>query len=343
MAPLSFFRYTGPPLALPPSITRTFIPSPNGQLELLSAEPPKNTTPRKTPLFFAHGGCGSAAVWIEYMSYLAQNHNIPCYAVSYRGHGASWSPWFLNMYFTTKRAFAEDLIEGVRFVREKEGRDVVLAAHSAGGALSQYALSEGIGDVRVEGLALLGAIPAYGSADVNWNWMKNDPWMVIRMFFKHFGNPMSPLSSTRLVKNAFFCDDCPNEKVAEFRKRTPPFESFAWPNGLMSRFASPIKILQRINGWGDGERLLVLAGEKDIMVTVKINEKSTEEYRDAFKELVQIKKIDAKIEHVTEVDDSESRGEGVVLSIVKGAGHHMQNDLQWEDGVERLYRFYDQL
>jgi pimeloyl-ACP methyl ester carboxylesterase len=68
--------------------------------------------------------------------FFALRHDVPCYAVSYRGHGASWYPFFLRMYFTTKRSAADDLVAAIKFVRQKEGREVVLVGHSSGGALA---------------------------------------------------------------------------------------------------------------------------------------------------------------------------------------------------------------
>lgn len=167
MPEISFFPPRNPAVALPAAVQRSLIYSPSGQLELLIAEPPSSYTGRrKTPIFFAHGGCGSAPVWCEWMTYLSQTHNIPCYAVSYRGHGASWYPYYLRMYFTTKRTLANDLVRGVRYVqnREKElyGEDeVVLVAHSNGGGLAQVALAAG--DINVGGFALVAATPCFGS------------------------------------------------------------------------------------------------------------------------------------------------------------------------------------
>lgn len=112
-------------------------------------------------MFFVHGGMGSAWVWHEYMRYLAA-HGVTSYAISMRGHGASWHPSFLRMlYTTTKRDFAGDVVTGIKAVEEWEGRRVVLVGHSSGGGLSQFILNEG--DVEVEGLALLGAVPGSGS------------------------------------------------------------------------------------------------------------------------------------------------------------------------------------
>lgn len=64
---------------------------------------------------------------------------------------------------------AQDLIAGVREVEKleterratEENVRVVLIAHSAGGALSQYVLSRGF--VRVQGFCMLAAVPGFGS------------------------------------------------------------------------------------------------------------------------------------------------------------------------------------
>lgn len=92
-----------------------------------------------------------------------------CYAVSYRGHGGSWYPSFLRMFFTGREAFGRDLVYGIeeagRMERVRKGVDVemedmVLIAHSAGGGLSQYLLARG--KLRVKGLCLFAAVPGLG-------------------------------------------------------------------------------------------------------------------------------------------------------------------------------------
>lgn len=95
------------------------------------------------------------------MQYLSAR-GVSCYAVSLRGHGNSWHPSFLRMvYGTTRKALESDLVAGIRYVQDMENSEVVLVGHSSGGGLSQAVLSTG--DVSVKGLALLGAVPAFGS------------------------------------------------------------------------------------------------------------------------------------------------------------------------------------
>jgi len=150
------------PGPLPSHVTRSFVPTPSGNIELLYAAPPsEDTGPAKTPLFFVHGGFGSAAVWLEFMSCLSQSHNIPCYAVSLRGHGNSWRPSFFRLvYLTGIRTLANDLVAAVQHVQNLHGTEVVLVGHSSGGGLSQYVLNEGL--LKAKGLALLAATPCFG-------------------------------------------------------------------------------------------------------------------------------------------------------------------------------------
>ncbi|EON60926.1 hypothetical protein W97_00136 [Coniosporium apollinis CBS 100218] len=283
------------------------------------------------------------------MTFFSQRHNIPCYALSLRGHGGSFYPSFLRMlYATFKSDLADDLVAGIEFAERREretgaedGR-VVLVGHSSGGGLSQDVLSRG--RVRVRGLVLAAAVPGYGSMGVYTNWWALDPWFSLRMLL-HGWHPKSPLSSTALVKRVFFCNEMPESRVQEFEKQMSMYESFWWPVGMMYHFASATAVMSSIVGWGagKGERLLVLAGEKDVLMTKDVMEKLAEFYRGGFEELVRGKKIEAEAEEVRVKKGGRSRGLGVRLATVEGAGHHLQNDLQWEDGAEQVLEFYRQL
>lgn len=63
---------------------------------------------------------------------------------------------------------AKDLVAGIEFVealererREEQDVKVVLVAHSAGAALSQYVLSRGL--AKVQGFVMCAAVPGFGS------------------------------------------------------------------------------------------------------------------------------------------------------------------------------------
>lgn len=164
---LRWRRPAAPLQVLPAGIERFFIDTPGGKIEVLYAKPQQpsptgDPDSQASPLFFVHGGMGGAWVWMEYLEFFAAR-GVPCYAVSVRGHGGSYYPSFWRMvYATTKRMLADDVLAGLRWVNQREnGREVVLVGHSSGGGLSQFILSEK--EVKVKGLALVAAVPGFGS------------------------------------------------------------------------------------------------------------------------------------------------------------------------------------
>ncbi len=156
---LHWSRPRGPAPPPPEGLERTFVDTPGGKIEVLSAKPANPTV--KTPVVFAHGGMGCAWVWTLYMRYLAER-GITSYAISCRGHGNSWYPPFFQMlYAVTMRDLANDVMAGIRAVLGKEGDEIVFVGHSCGGGLGQFLVNEG--EIKVKGLVLLGAIPGNGS------------------------------------------------------------------------------------------------------------------------------------------------------------------------------------
>lgn len=153
---------------IPEHIQRTFINSPGGDLELLVCHP-KHRDPSALPIFFAHGGYGSAGVWLEWMTYLHEaGYGGTLYAYSARNHGASYSLSYLRMVYSTPiEHIASDFQLCYDFVHKQEqaansqSAEMILVGHSAGGGLSQYALANGL--VRCRALCLLDTIPHYGA------------------------------------------------------------------------------------------------------------------------------------------------------------------------------------
>lgn len=309
---LYFTRPTGPPSPAPEGLERHWITTPGGPIELLSNSPSLTNKGNGPPIVFCHGGMGCAWVWTEYMTFLAE-HGVPCYALSLRGHGNSWHPSYLRMVFATPRsALGDDLVAAVEWVQSREESEVMLVGHSSGGGLSQGVLTKGL--VNVKALALLGAVPCFGSIGVYMNWAKIDPWFTIRMLF-HAGHSNSPLSHPILTHRIFFGDSFPLSSVAPFQRHLNRYESFLWPFSMMHHFSSASNILSHIRNEGSSaEKVLVMAGSQDKLMDKTVTERTAAWYRDV--------------------------NAGVRIQFVEGAGHHLQNDVQWKDGAEKLLDFY---
>ncbi|KAF4445877.1 hypothetical protein F53441_10403 [Fusarium austroafricanum] len=312
---LHYTRPSGPPSPVPEGLERHYVNTPGGRIEVLSNKPPI-TRRGAVPIVFCHGGMGGAWVWTEYMNYLAAR-GVQCYAVSLRGHGESWHPSYLRMVFATPRsALASDLIAAIEWVQTREESEVMLVGHSSGGGLSQGILSDG--QANVKALALLGAVPGYGSLGVYINWWMMDPLFGIRLLF-HLFHTNSPLSHPNLTHQVFFSDEFPHAAVVPFQRRMNRYESFLWPLSMGHPFVSPSDLLSHIRNDGAScEKVLVMSGTKDMLIAVSVTEKTAKFYREA----------------------GTGKQDGVRLRFVEGAGHHLQNDVQWEDGAEKLYEFY---
>jgi pimeloyl-ACP methyl ester carboxylesterase len=249
-----------------------------------------------------------------------------------------------------------DVTAGIRHVvdkhRTEELPDVVLFAHSAGGALLQYILSEGLhsppdpkktdSQAYVVGrIGLLGVMPCYGAAGVYWNWIKVDPFCLLRTYLLHFGHPRSPLSSTRLIKRVFFCEECPDERVREFEtQEMAPYESMALPMAVLGKFADPAKIVRAV-GLSDSSlhrpieasrpRVLVVAGEKDVLMKPGVMAKLVGLLRDAVRSV---------FGSGTDGGGSqEGIRDGIEFRVVQGSGHQMMNDIHWEECAEKILKF----
>lgn len=344
---------------LPAQITREFIQTPTGEIELLISNPQANPRPNdkhSPPIFFVHGGAGHASVWLEWMTHFSTTYSGRTYAFSLRNHGASHAvPFFRMVWQTSIDELADDLVAAFNEVTEREGEECLIVAHSSGGGLAQYVLCKGL--ITARGLALVGAVPHWGNVGIYFNWFRRiDPFFSLRSLFHAF-HPNSPYSTPRLVRNAFFGPAYPEDKVGEFAKWLSCYEAMWWPFGMAGKgwgiqdrvWLKPVDILRNLGGWRDGhDKVLVMMGTEDKIMQGS-EDRMVEEYRSAIKELQQEKKLDVVFETAQQgkvvVDEviSEQYGCGVRLVEVKDAGHHTQNDVQWREAADALQRFAEQL
>jgi len=185
------------------------------------------------------------------------------------------------------------------------------------------------------------------------NFIRMDPLFVPR-FLLYRLHPRAMLPTTTHLRRLFFSSQYPNDKLEDFNQYLPESESMVWVLGLIVKFADfRIMVERSITGLGgskpDGERILILVGEQDVLMDVRMMRRLATRYRDAVKQLVLSENSQGRVgsDEDNEAADTETytenRGNGVRTVVVKGAGHHVQNDLQWEVGAQRIADFLQQL
>jgi hypothetical protein len=148
------------------------------------------------------------------------------------------------------------------------------------------------------------------------------------------------------VKRAFFSREYPADRVREFEVLMPEYESLVWPLGMMFRFVDVTEVLKGIVGWKDKkqQRILVIAGEKDTLMGVELMRRMAADYRQRF---ITLAKSFWRFHGVEEGASDLKAGSddqcGVGFEVIQGSGHHIQNDLYWEECAERILVFIDQL
>lgn len=178
------------------------------------------------------------------------------------------------------------------------------------------------------------------------HWFKLDPMFSIRTLL-HFYHPNSPLGHPVLLRRVFFGEQQSDDYVQKFFEKASPYESYLWIFGMARTFVNPQTVLGQISSWGkSGQSMMILRGELDKIMPKSEMDKLAGFYRNAFTGLAVQKKLDVEdkvVQPVPGEGGQDNAGHGVKISMVPGAGHHMQNDVTWEIGAEKLLAFYNQL
>jgi len=164
------------------------------------------------------------------------------------------------------------------------------------------------------------------------NWIRLDPWFLVRAYLKHFGHPRSPLSSTALVHRAFFSHAFPVQEVREFERTMPEYESMSWSFGMMTKFVSAERVIGNIlPTLKRRRRVLVVAGGEDKIMDGVIMQRLVAWYRAAW-ESTRVKGED---------EGQESSEEVVRFEVVEGSGHHVMKDSMWKVGAETVLQWLE--
>ncbi|KAK7033571.1 hypothetical protein VNI00_012795 [Paramarasmius palmivorus] len=278
------------PKPLPQNITRIYIDGVDGKLEVLTNEP-EDGHPEQAPLLMIHGGMGSARCYDKWLVYFA-SEGRKVYSLSLRGHGLSNRPDNFNTLDLPD--YTKDIEALLAHIASSypESPAPVLIGHSAGGGLSQYAVST-LKPNTFSGLILLAPYPNTGGAPVYLEWIKFDPFFFPR-FLWHGCDNMSPLSSPALVKRAFFSDGYDEEELKEFFNQMNSEESPGWPKTMTNKFTEHVTVKANVEG-----KVHIISATHDRLMTPPIMKKLVELY-------------------------------GSTSNIVEGSGHHMMFDKQWK-------------
>jgi hypothetical protein len=171
-----------------------------------------------------------------------------------------------------------------------------------------------------------------------------DPLFLVRMNL-HFGHPRSPLSSTKLVRGAFFSEQVPEKEIKEFEKGMANYESFIWPSQMMfGRYVDVDDILARMTR----KNVLIMAADGDKLMGVKGQRKMAREYANVLRAEDMEEKFknvhDVRIEAEGTIAGEEKEGGkhgSLQLSLIRGSGHHIMNDVKKDAAAEVFRKWAD--
>ncbi|KAG8710296.1 hypothetical protein FRC08_017358 [Ceratobasidium sp. 394] len=355
----------GPKLPGPPLGTkRLYLSTPSGPLELLYALPngasidsPADSS-WKSPVLFQHGGFGSANCYSNFLPWFAERGH-PSYSLSLRGHGRSWYPGYWAMAFTSKSVLADDVVVALRFIQKhhSEAGPMTIVGHSGGGGLYQHLMDSGKG-VGVGKLIIIAGFPNFGGWMAYVNWFKNDPWFPLRLL-KNLYHVRSPLSSTHLVHRAFFSPTYSIDKVRAFEADLAPYESLAWPSGMLLSSVSCPRVLANLFASATTSSsskkhtpLLIISGTQDMLMREPLMKRMASQYAATnvgigygtkFKDVSRLQY--EYTSGVREKSDDEREGKEKVWFAeitAPGAGHNLMRDDAWERCARVVEAFLNQ-
>lgn len=142
----------------------------------------------------------------------------------------------------------------------------------------------------------------------------------------------------------------PTEKVVEVEKTMPEYESMSWPLGMLRQFVNPFSVLRNLGLAPLGSptarrepgRILIVAGEKDRLVTLDLKERLKNWYTEAA--ITTLAKVRlANQGHGSGQDYLGGEvGELVSIKVAPGVGHHIMLDVRWKESAEMVLQWLQQ-
>ncbi|CEJ92266.1 hypothetical protein VHEMI07927 [[Torrubiella] hemipterigena] len=315
--------------ALP--IEQLLLPTPSGNLEVLTCTPPSSKT-NQAPILCLHGAYCSASDYRNFLSYFA-SHGYPSYSLSIRGHGQSWSQsWLTKNLFTTLDDYVADITAALNVIagRHPNKSPPILMGHSFGGGQLQYLLGQ-LGSGRlpsrdIAGLVLLAAAPLSGGGKeimANWELVEAGP-----EGYKHIWSPRAQLHTADQVRAAFFHDKTEN-KVIDYwlEKCKTPLEGIRIGLSVMWPFATAEDVLSGLCGLESKpkRKVLCVTGDRDRLTPPSMAEENAKAYAEA----------------LTKQGHSEVSGETICNTVVAECAHHLAMDVGWERCAETIINWIE--
>jgi pimeloyl-ACP methyl ester carboxylesterase len=213
------------------------------KLEIISKYPANERHP--TPLLFIHGTLHTAACWdVHFLDYFAQ-HGFASHAVNLRGHGNSEGREKLR--WTRIADFVEDVSNAVQQLPSPP----ILIGHSMGGFIIQKYLE----DHDAPAAVLLSSPSPAGLLPTAIRTARRQPWVFAKV---NMTMSLLPLIATpRLVGEAFFSNDLPDELLVEYWKQTQDDSFMAFLDMVALDLPKPEKVKTPV---------LVLGAARDNMI-----------------------------------------------------------------------------
>jgi pimeloyl-ACP methyl ester carboxylesterase len=175
------------------------------KLEIISRYPRGNTHP--TPLLFVHGSLHAAWCWdVHFLDYFAQ-HGFAAHAVSLRGHGKSEGRDTLR--WTRIADYVEDMAQAAQQLPSPP----ILIGHSMGGFIIQKYLEDHASPAAV----LLSSAPPAGLLATSFRIVRRHPLVFAKVNVTRSLFPL--VAKPRLVREAFFSDDVPQEELLAYARQ----------------------------------------------------------------------------------------------------------------------------
>lgn len=162
--------------------------------------------------------------------------------------------------------------------------------------------------------------------------------------------PRYILATTQQVRDAFFTSTTPTSVIRDLEILLSPYKSMLWPMQALFRFVTGPNVIKSIVEWTSGKptefynphgvapRFLVLAGEQDVLCTPSVLKDAADRCNAAFHHCISSGKLGG-----ISGADVGARDQGIAFRVVKGYGHHLQNDAEWQLGATALVLWADKL